>query len=240
MKTMKFAKKMKLVDIDDISHHSPVQSVSPLPSDEDFVAPRILSILDNSMNSILNRNDMNDGEKWILYNQTLQKYLNYMKNSRTRNSAVQSDQPKNTSELFNGHISNNMSEIMSGILPIRGSIDNISHANVKNFFEQARLSDINNVVQHPQQHSSPISNNSLDRFPMDLDESMTTPPPNRMQTKKVTSNKNLANRRGIKRNAGAAELSGRPSNKVAPRSLYRRRPPAKPKYHHYWEATTAK
>lgn len=75
MTTMKYAKKMKLVDIDDDT----TRSSSLQPSDSEFMTPRILSTLDGSMNEILSRRDIDDSEKWILYNQTLQKFLNYMK-----------------------------------------------------------------------------------------------------------------------------------------------------------------
>lgn len=76
---MKYAKKMKLVDIDDVTHSSSGPSNHSMPSDDNFITPRILSLLDNAMNDILNRSDVDDGEKWILYNQSLQRYLNHMK-----------------------------------------------------------------------------------------------------------------------------------------------------------------
>jgi hypothetical protein len=50
---MKYAKKMKLVEIDDNSYHSSTsdQPYQSLPSDEKFAAPRTLSMLDSSMNA---------------------------------------------------------------------------------------------------------------------------------------------------------------------------------------------
>ena len=45
---MKYAKKIKLVDIDDDGHHATTESSHlSLPTDRNFTAPRTLSILDN-------------------------------------------------------------------------------------------------------------------------------------------------------------------------------------------------
>lgn len=44
--------------------------------------PDTISKLDDDMRTVINRKDIEDNEKWTLYNQILQKYLNILKNSR--------------------------------------------------------------------------------------------------------------------------------------------------------------
>lgn len=144
---MKYAKKMKLVDIDDNTTHQPNNLYQTLQSDKNFVAPRTLSMLDGSMHDILNRRDLPDSEKWMLYNQTLQKFLNYMKSARsqhtlhkpsspsTHHTPVQSEQRNHSLNLFDDRISDHS---LSGIFPLRDSIDLISQPNVRNFFQQMR------------------------------------------------------------------------------------------------------
>lgn len=157
---------MKLVDIDDMSHHSANQSYLALPSDEKFTASRTLSMLDNSMNAILNRSDINDGEKWALYNQTLQRYLNHMRKTQKSNTQQfprniqfnDEDQSNHTPEAFNNCISDHD---ITGIFPIRDSIETITQPNVRQFFHQARQSDANQLS--PIQHMS-LDNNSMINF----------------------------------------------------------------------------
>lgn len=198
---MKFAKKMKLVDIDDdISHTSIASTQQLLPTDDNFTAPRMLSILDNSMNSILNRHDIDDGEKWALYNQTLQRYLNYMKKQRTQNFNTQHTQNFNTQHIpqpeinvqnqlthsFDGRISDND---ISGISPMRDSLDSISNTRVRNFFEQARQSSQNSNATA---QSSPISHNVSDISMPILNHSLQMPPQRSTTTKKRVTKKRPA------------------------------------------------
>ena len=164
---MKYAKKMKLVDIDDAAQHCAQQP--KLQTDADFLAPRIFSTLDNFMNAILKRRDINDGEKWLLYNQALQKYLNHMKSVRSkissstqRQSNISPDEQSHadlTPSPFNKNISD---ADITGIYPLRDSIDNITNAGVRSFFEHIRESEANNV-ESPQLSPQPNFQQQLQR-----------------------------------------------------------------------------
>lgn len=143
---MKYAKKMKLVPIDDCDIHQDTKhrkQYESLPSDTDFTTPRILSILDNEMSDILKRSDIADRQKWLLYNQTLQRYLTFLKNNRVQNPTQpqQSNVEPSDIERFNSFDSltdpfpeNNISDIIE----IRDSLDSITQPHVRQFFESAR------------------------------------------------------------------------------------------------------
>lgn len=225
---MKYAKKMKLVDIDDVTHSSSGPSNHSMPSDDNFITPRILSLLDNAMNDILNRSDVDDGEKWILYNQSLQRYLNYMKKTRSPNINTQhatntqlsgSEQWNRSLNPFDSHTSDHN---LTGIVPIRDSIDNISQPNVRQFFEHARES------------ISPIAHISSEPSLSAMDIPDLSPLQQQLSRKKTPSRI-----RAVKRNA-SQNLSGRPPNKVVPRSLFRERRQAQSRFQPYWEATNAR
>lgn len=233
---MKYAKKMRLVDIDD-DIAQPVYQ--PQPSDDNFTAPRILSTLDKSMHDILNRHDIDDGEKWALYNQILQRYLNHLKKTRQPVIAVDTNpqyeangQRIHTPEAFNGNISNNI----SGIFPIGDSLEGISQPNVRNFFECARRSDVN----QPQHSSavSPISSAHQSPLrPLDISPEYIPQP---LMSKRTTD------RRAPKRGARHVMTNEIPHkviaipNNITPRRLFRNRAPAQSNYDFYWEATNAK
>lgn len=104
---------------------------------------------------------MSDGEKWTLYSQALQKYLNHTKISTRKNDANILPVNNNESnrfpveESFNfslGNISGRPSLEMSGIMPLRDSLDSISQPAVRNFFEQARVA--NASVSEPENNVS--------------------------------------------------------------------------------------
>lgn len=235
---------MKLVAIDDISHHPDDQSYLSLPSDEKFSAPRILSMLDNSMNTILNRSDINDGEKWTLYNQTLQRYLNHMKKTHTQhslhnnNQSSTQDQRNRTPEAFNTRISDHN---ITGIFPIRDSIENITPPNVKQFFEHARQSDMNQC--------SPISYISLDDSIVNFDNAPETPIQQHsmpIQPKERTNK--VVPKHGLKRGA-SKDMTTIHRHKVAPRPPRQagntppragQRKTAKSQIDFYWKSTKAK
>lgn len=236
---MKYAKKMKLVEIDD---DCPQPSNQTLPSDDSFTAPRMLSILDNSMNEILNRHDMDDSEKWILYNQTLQKFLSYMKKKRTPTPQHTPQEQRNHSiDLFDGNISE---QNISGIMPLRDSIESISHPSVRAFFKQVRdnMPDGFNT-----NHSSPAtSTSSIQSLSPNLDISHTPPQSQINQSVEMMSipNNITHRRRAPKRNA-AHDVSGVPPTKIlprnpTPRALFRPRNPAGHRHDFYWEPTNAK
>lgn len=236
---------MKLVDIDDLPHQTGDQSYLSLPSDEKFTAPRILSMLDNSMNAILNRNDMNDGEKWTLYNQTLQRYLNHMRKTQKSNTQQlphniqfnEEEQQNHTSEAFNNRISDHD---ITGIFPIRDSIETITQPNVRQFFQQARQSDVNQLS--PIHHMS-VDNNSMINF----NRSPETPPQHQQQPIPILGTKRTgeiipkrARKRGPSRDVTGIhpyKVVSRPGN-TPPRAP--QRSTAKSQLDFYWKSTKAK
>lgn len=238
---MKHAKKMKLVDIDDdINHQLGDQQYLSHLSDDQFTSPRTLSMLDRSMNAILNRSDMNDGEKWTLYHQTLQRYLYHMRNIKNlprqqANDNIQlntEDQKNNTPEAFNFRISDHN---ISGIAPIKDSINNIAVPHVRQFFEKARQSDVNQL--------SPISRISSDDS-LDF-ANLSQTPPHQQQPMSIPTTKNTTKRkpkRGTKRNASNNITAHQPRKVLAiePKQLYRSRRPAQSNFDFYWKDSTAK
>lgn len=257
---MKHAKKMKLVEIDDVPQPFTDHSYLSLQSDENFKAPRVLSMLDNSMNAILHRGDINDGEKWALYNQTLQKYLYHMKKSHAQNSTAQqfnrsTIQPLNCNQsvVSEPHYQtpeafiNRIPELnISGIFPINPSIAGISEPTVKEFFEKARLSGINR---------SSISHESLDETSVSLpDLTMQPQEQEEMSIAAITPEKmeNVTTRyRAKKRNAlrdmtivhpykvVAKERQPVPQN-IQPTQLYRDRKQPQSNYDFIWNNTNAR
>lgn len=265
MVTMKYAKKMKLVDIDDVSSQPAVHHHQTLLTDDKFASTCTLSTLDNSMNEILNRSDIDDGEKWILYNQILQRFLSYMKKTRlpnVPNTSTGKDQRNGTPEQFNGHLS---AHDISGIFQIKDSLDTISQPNVRNFFEKARQRDINRLSpvgstptsEHSSQHDiSPLAQGLLNRSLQSFDSHLLSPtqhtpasrshpaspefpvtPQEAMDWHETT--RNVQMRRARKRHA-QLDMSSVHPNKVAPRSLYRGRKPPPNKYDFIWQNTQAK
>lgn len=76
---------MRLVEIDD-TNSSTYANYGTRIDDSSYSKPYVMSNLDNAMNEIL-KASIPDGEKWRLYSQTLQRYLNHSKFS-TRNSDI--------------------------------------------------------------------------------------------------------------------------------------------------------
>lgn len=256
MKAMKYAKKMKLVPVDDISHSAVDQSHLP---DENFTASRILSILDDSMNAILNRNDINDGEKWTLYNQTLQRYLNHMKKTHSQNSNVQRPQKFQSEETYNRHhtpsaFNNSISEHdISGIFPMKPSIESALQPNVREFFEQARKSDASQFspisatsIYDEINSSNTNADQSPHRTPLQI-----THQPMSISIPSTDETRNIAVRkRGPKRNAVrdmttvhpykmAKDHAAMPKN-LEPTQLYRNRRQPQSNMEFYWQPTNAK
>lgn len=147
---------MKLIEIDDnnISSHT---NNNRCIDDEEYSKPHILPTLDNIMNDILRRTNISDAEKWYLYSQALQRYLNHLKISSKKkvgnNDEIKSihdnstypGKNNNTSfqtleDTLNFSLANHFD--MSGVEPIRDSLDSISQPTVRNFFERAR--NVNN------------------------------------------------------------------------------------------------
>lgn len=260
---MKYAKKMKLVDIDDAIPSSTVHLHQKIPTDDEFSASRTLSILDSSMNEIMNRQDIDDGEKWILYNQILQRYLNHLKKIQTSNTTTEriqsgQDQRIDTPSPFQDRL---VEHDISGIFPIRDSLETISQPNVRNFFVQARRKDIQRAESAtPSRKSSlqydisPLAQQLLNRsLPTDethlLSPSATRSQSSSVETRKTPSqemdwndhlaSKNVQKRRGRKRGAQLNMTNVHPY-KIVPRSLYRPRHQPPNRYDFIWENTQAK
>lgn len=120
---MKFAKKMKLVELEnDISnqYHQP----DNLLLDENYTKPKILSKLDALMTQILQRKDITDNDKWLMYKQALHRYLHFA-NKPVPPNIERDDSNKHTNTLMDNYFS-------------RDSIDMITQPSVREFFESAR------------------------------------------------------------------------------------------------------
>lgn len=236
---MKYAKKMKLVEIDDIPHHSGEQSYLSHATDEKFTAPRTLSMLDKSMNAILECSDMDDGAKWTLYHQTLQRYLNHMRTTQKSNThQLDENERMLTPDPFTNHISDHN---ISGVFPIKDSINNISMPVVRDFFQNARESDVN--LLSPIRQTSPVGLST---------EFNITPAQNQQQAIQHTQKGTKKTRkRPPKRNASKDITDVHPRKLVVrnpgntpprgnPRQLYRSRQPPQSNFDFYWEDSKAK
>lgn len=264
---MKYAKKMKLVEIGDVAE---AYTDRDLPSDENLTAPRILSMLDISMNTILNRNDISDGEKWALYNQALQKYLYHMKKTYAQNSSTKqslhsnsidvlnSDQQlPDTSDTFSNRVhtpevfSKRISEHdISGIFPINPSIENITQPSVREFFRQARLSDPIHRQRETNQ-LSPIShisfNDSASNFHISP-TSASSSSPQQMSIDIQSPEKSRVTTRRPKKRGAANDITGIHPYKVVTKEVIVGPPPnLQPTQLYrnrnpplYWQPTTAK
>lgn len=119
-------------------------------SDEAYSKPYVLSNLDRLMDGILRKPGISDGDKWLLYNQTLQRYLNFVKaqskshHSSQNNNITEIIQPQeNFTPLENTfNAPDDLSFNISGVMPLRDSLDSISAPNVRNFFERLRENDL--------------------------------------------------------------------------------------------------
>ena len=138
---------MRLVEIDNdhaggnFNQNNAIFTQSiPIP-DDIYTKPTQLSMLDNQMNEVLSKKNVNDFDKWRQYNQILQRYLKSVQNvnnqSYHRNDESQSKQQNVSLDQFDNMYS---PFNMSGVLPIRDSIDAIEAPRVREFFEQIRES----------------------------------------------------------------------------------------------------
>lgn len=139
---MKHAKKMKLVEIDEIPHQTTDLSYLSLSSDGKLSsAPRTLSILDNSMNGILNRIRMEKSRHCtIKYCRDIliiqkKKNQNTKNNTQSLGPAIHS-RHSFTPHTFKGRVSDFN---MSGIETMKSSIDRITQPSVREFFQNVNL-----------------------------------------------------------------------------------------------------
>lgn len=140
---------MKLVEVDDNNNISSPVNACTAVDDDNYSKPRILSTLDSVMNKILNAPSISYTDKWLLYSQALQRYLNHVKMNSQKTIDKLPIPETNISDnavlddKFNYLIPRiNISNTdMSGIEPIRDSLDSITQPAVRSFFERARNKD---------------------------------------------------------------------------------------------------
>lgn len=87
---MKYAKKMILVEAPIGEVEKTSETVRDLilkkQFDENYLKPNRIFDLDQELKRTLNRSDLDDHEKWTLYNQTLQRFLFHINEERKSNS----------------------------------------------------------------------------------------------------------------------------------------------------------
>lgn len=88
---MKYAKKMKLIEINEPYINETSMISLQKPNDENYLKPKVLYDLDNTMRNILEQKNISDNEKWGLYSQALSKYLNYSKFNKNPSSTNETD-----------------------------------------------------------------------------------------------------------------------------------------------------
>lgn len=153
---MKYAKKMRLVEIDnELNNEHSLNQSKILHSDEKYAEPRVLSALDNMMNNILKQKDMSDSDKWTLYNQVLQRYLALVKK---KDKDVIENKYDSNNEFETSRWSQNTGDMML----FRDSIDTISAPSVRAFFEKAREADNEDILR---QSFSPSGRSSISQSP---------------------------------------------------------------------------
>lgn len=176
---MKYAKKMKLVEIDnDSSNDKSVIRCEITPSDARYAEPKVLTVLDEAMNEILKENDLNDSDKWTVYNQVLQRYQAFLKNRSDGDAfSIVSNKSENPLEL-----NRSMSD-ESGVSPFVDTINTISAPSVKSFFERARKNDVTeSPLLSPILHNRSLENDlsssniSIELHPSEIFKESQKPP----------------------------------------------------------------
>lgn len=169
---MKYAKKMRLVEINDdeytnthtknIDQHIYTMN----DSDDTYFKPKVLSSLDKEMDAILRNSEMNEYDKWNLYKRTLHKYLNFI--DTTRKSGNVSDTSSNKEKNQKDWLNNTFTEhpprytrvFDTAASPKRDSLDKVTAPLVREFFENIRASgkrDNHSPRVNESQTSSPLN-----------------------------------------------------------------------------------
>lgn len=184
---MKFAKKMRLVEIDNDFSNDHSMNQSKLNSDDEkYTQPKVLSTLDKMMDEILRQNGLCDADKWTLYNQVLRRYLVNVKN-------------KKDASILDFSKCNNILESTRNSHDVRDSLDSISEPAVRSFFEKARergQGDILNesisfrTLSTPSRNSEQdTSRNDSNTSRMSFDANPVEPEPEKV--KKITRKRKL-------------------------------------------------
>lgn len=116
---MKYTKKMKLVEFkDDIQQpHNPNYTYN----DTAYAQPKVLHNLDGTMSEILFNNELSDIDKCTLYNQTLQRYLHFVKQNQKQPSTNHNTQTtQHIPESFDNTVLSS---------PVRSFFENVRNSN---------------------------------------------------------------------------------------------------------------
>lgn len=85
---MKHTKRMMLVEApDETETNKPTSAIVSQNNDpQSYLRSNTIPNLDNELKQILDRRDIPDRQKWLLYNQILQRYLFFLKQEKSKNS----------------------------------------------------------------------------------------------------------------------------------------------------------
>lgn len=167
---MKHAKKMMLVEIpkDNADFTKNLSSQSSFL--QDFIIPKTAYNLDQELRQTLNRDDLSDHDKWLLYNQSLQRFLFLLDEERKKkNNPFHNIKSFNNSPLPTSHStirthigpSNNINSNRSEVPLIRNPIQGLEK------FDRMELPDtINNVYNRNKNagHFDIYDDNHYQRF----------------------------------------------------------------------------
>lgn len=148
---------MKLVECKD--GENPIASKKSDVLDSIYVQPKTLQNLDSAMSEILRNNNLNDNQKWTLYNQILHRYLHFTKQHNPQYTSTVKT-PPDYSLYLNGTKFSNISQ--PNETETRYSHDEIqSSPNKTNFAQLQNLSNIsmNSINEVPSFNTA--FNNSL-------------------------------------------------------------------------------
>lgn len=154
---MKFAKKMKLVECDDVA--SDIHQTIQKPSNTEFLDPKTLFNLDLEMNKILSKNGYTDSEKWTLYNQALMRYLQISKQTRPAIENTKNTYREDFADFAN---STYHSTSENPLYKTRDSLESIKSSKVRDFFVKARENMINEYEQ-PEHQDLENDNNQYEQ-----------------------------------------------------------------------------
>lgn len=184
---MKYTKKMRLVEIDDVEGENTKKDSQYMytinDSDDAYTKAKVLSSLDKEMSSILRNNEMNDYDEWNLYKRSFQRYMNFIENTKKPenilNTTTSSDKKKQKDWLNNTYNSFNTDHpprytrvFDTEIPPQRDSIDKVTSQPVREFFENMGASNRRNQSSSLSFNGDQSSSmNSVDDMEIDTSES---------------------------------------------------------------------
>lgn len=126
---MKYTKKMKLVEFKDGAQQPQIPNYI-YNNDTTYAQPKVLLNLDKSMSDILFSQNLSDNDKCSLYNQTLQRYLHFVKQNNGSNSKNQNVDLVPEPEIFN-------SKVLSS--PVRSFFESARNSNAHDQFNPFKI-----------------------------------------------------------------------------------------------------